>query len=193
MLLTFADEYDTSALISVKKPTFIQKLLVRASFPIFVPILAYKFLTTKFSTNPLHDGKRDFSGKRVIESCKPYQLNDIKACSKGLKLTINDLLTSCLTTAVKQYFELKGDTKSDQINLAMPFNIRFQHYENPQSVVLENKIAAVPLSLHLKNDIKESLKEVPKEIKRFKTSMGEVYAIYILSLAYINFVPYFLV
>ena len=36
-------------------------------------------------------------------------MSDVKLASKGLKVTINDLISSCVATAVSQYFELKGD------------------------------------------------------------------------------------
>ena len=152
-ILSLADEYDTSALINIRKPTFFQKLFVRVSVPFYLPVLLWRFIKTTFKTHPLHDGKRNLSGVRLVESCKDFALADIKECSKKLHVTINDLMTSCLGSTVKQYIELKGDTTTKYINIGIPANIRFEHYESPEKVKLENKIAALPLCLPLKNDI----------------------------------------
>jgi hypothetical protein len=36
--------------------------------------------------------------------------NDVKIASKGLKVTINDMITACVTSGISQYFE-KGGAK----------------------------------------------------------------------------------
>jgi hypothetical protein len=77
-------------------------------------------------------------------------------------VTINDLITACLATGVKEYFELKGDKETAQFNLVIPANIRFQHYGSWEKVKFENKFAPVPLTIPLRKDITESLVEVAK-------------------------------
>ncbi len=62
--LSHGDGYDVSALIPIKKVSFLQRLILRVSFPLYVPGLIYRIMTTKQDRNPLHDGKRVLSGKR---------------------------------------------------------------------------------------------------------------------------------
>jgi len=62
---------------------------------------------------------------------------------------------------MKEYFELKGD-HSEKINLAIPANIRFQHYGSWEKVKFENKFAAIPMVIPLHKDLNKSLLEVPK-------------------------------
>jgi hypothetical protein len=47
-----------------------------------------------------------------------------------------------------------GDKKTDHINIAIPANIRYSHYESWEKVKLENKFAPVPLTIPLDSDIK---------------------------------------
>lgn len=37
---------------------------------------------------------------------------DVKVASKQLGFTINDMITACMGSAVKKYFEEKGDMKT---------------------------------------------------------------------------------
>lgn len=72
-----------------------------------------------------------------------------------------------MATGVKQYFDLKGE-KAEKINIAIPANIRFQHYETWEKVKFENKFAAVALVIPLHKDIDTSLKEVGKVTSKLR-------------------------
>lgn len=89
------------------------------------------------------------TGVKKAASSKDYTIPEVKVTAKHLGITINDLLTSCLSVAVKQYFLSKGDTKSDVINIIMPANIRFKHYETVEELKLENKFAGINLNVPL--------------------------------------------
>jgi NRPS condensation-like uncharacterized protein len=52
-------------------------------------------------------------------------VNEVKEAAKSHNLTINDLLMACLSSSVKQYFEMKGDSKTEQLDIVIPANIRF--------------------------------------------------------------------
>ena len=78
-------------------------------------------------------------------------------------MTINDLVTACLATGIKQYFESKGDKhNTKKINIGIPGNIRFGPYESWKDVKFENKFAPMPIVVPLENDIKKSLEVVPR-------------------------------
>jgi hypothetical protein len=52
---------------------------------------------------------------------------------------------------------MKGDTKTDKINIVIPANIRFAHYGSWEKVKFENKFAPVPLEIPLDSNIHTSL------------------------------------
>lgn len=105
-------------------------------------------------------------------------------------MTINDLITSCLATGVKEYFELKGDSKTDRFNLVIPANIRFAHYGSWERVKFENKFAPVPLTIPLRKSIDESLAEVPKVTSQLRNQFIDVYATYAMTYYSCMFLPY---
>lgn len=72
----------------------------------------------------MHDGKRKLSGTKISATSTDILFKDIKAAAKAKGITINDFVTSCAATGVKQYFKLKGDANKS-INLVIPANIRF--------------------------------------------------------------------
>ena len=106
-------------------------------------------------------GPRKLSGKKISSTSSDILFKDVKAAAKNKSVTINDLITACMASGVKQYFELKGD-QNKTINIAIPANIRFEHYGTWERVKFENKFAAIPLLIPLNKDINQSLTEVAK-------------------------------
>jgi hypothetical protein len=105
--------YDTSCLLPFpRKISFLERLLVRLSFPFYLPKIIWGVLKTKQDLNPLHDGKRQLSGRKLVSTSKDIKFADVKRASKNLGVTINDLVTSSLGSALKSYFEDKGDRKT---------------------------------------------------------------------------------
>lgn len=85
-----------------------------------------------------------------------------------------------------------GDTKTNEISICIPANIRYRHYETLEELKLENKFAPVAVVIPLKADLKESLSEVPKETSQIKKKFSQVYAMYSLSYFSAMFCPAFL-
>ena len=173
-----ADSFDPEAIFPIRKVTFLQKMFLRACIPVYLAKMFLEFYFLKFSPNPLHDGVRNLSGKKVISTGKLYCLETIKASAKNHNITINDLLTACLSTAVKDYFVSKGDLTTKSINFAIPANIRFKPYKSAEDLILENKFSVVPLQIPLYENIDEALKKIPHALKRLKTAFNQVYATY---------------
>lgn len=185
------DKYDISNLIPIKKVPFHLRMIARLSFPLYIPKLLYQAMSIKHSKNPLHDGARILSGQKRVASSSDFYLQDLKDISKSLKVTINDLLTACLASTIKQYFLSKGDTKTNKVNIVIPANIRFQHYETLEEIKLENKFAPVPLPIPLFENVVTSLQEISKITSKLRSSFGEIYATYALSYYCAMIMPYF--
>lgn len=87
---------------------------------------------------------------------------------------------------------MKGDTETKKINIVIPANIRFKHYETFEQIKFENKFAPIALSIPIEKDVQKSLKEVPKVTKALRTKFFETYAMYAMSYYFSMFSPYFL-
>lgn len=74
--------------------------------------------------------------------------------------------------------ENKDDSK--KFKMVIPANIRFKFYPSKDSLVLENKFAAIPLTLPLTKDMPSAYPEIQKGTKFLKSSMTLVYALYAL-------------
>lgn len=102
----------------------------------------------------------------------------MKYTAKKLGITINDFVIACLSSSIKQYFELKGDCETNLINLGLPANVRFQYYETLDELKLENKFSGINMKLPLIKNVFEGFKAIPEITKKFKNNFGEIYAIY---------------
>lgn len=117
-----------------RKITAIERILIRLSVLIFIPKVIWNVLNTRQDRNLLNDGQRKLSGKKLSATSSDIPMPKVKAASKALKVTINDMVTACLGSAVREYMESKGDTQCNSMNIAIPANIRFEHYPNLEAV-----------------------------------------------------------
>lgn len=78
-----------------------EKMILRLSFPFYLPRILSKLLLIKQDKNPLHDGKRNLSGVKKAGTTSDLFFSDVKAAAKKQNATINDLITACLATGIK--------------------------------------------------------------------------------------------
>lgn len=78
------------------------------------------------------------------------------------------------------------------MNIAIPANIRFKHYETWEEVKFENKFAPMPMTIPLHEDIFTSIKEIAKVTARLRSRIGEVYATYAMTFYMCKIFPYYL-
>ena len=190
-ILGMGDTYDPTAMMPIKRVPFMQKLLLRLSIPIYIARVFMKFLMIKVEKNPFHDGKRELSGRKLASQSSDLWIRDVKSAAKAKGVTINDLITSCMSVSVKSYFESKGDFKTKALNIVIPANIRFKPYSTFKSVKLENKFAVVPLRVPLTTDLDEALRIIPHVTSKMKQALGEVYTTYFFTKMSLLFLPYF--
>jgi NRPS condensation-like uncharacterized protein len=98
------DTFDNSALIPIRKVSLMEKMIMRLTFIFFIPRLMIRFFAIKPDRNILHDGKRNLSGTKISATSTDILFKDIKAAAKNKNVTINDFITSCMATGLKQYF-----------------------------------------------------------------------------------------
>lgn len=140
--------------------------MLRLALPFYIPIVIIKGLLLPFKKNLLHDGERRLNGIKKVASIEGLSFTKIKNASKRHGLTINNLVTACLSSALKEYFVLRGDTMTSEINVLIPANIRWNHYYKREDVKQENKFAPIGVTLKLKEDLKEAVKAATEANKR---------------------------
>ena len=113
--------------------------------------------------------------------CQPIALDEVRAVSKALRCSINDVLLSCVAGAMGQYLKNAGDDVTDQeIRAMVPVNLR----PMTEAYKLGNKfgLAPVVLPLGLDNPI-ERVFEVRRRMSELKGSLQPLLAFALLAVA----------
>lgn len=98
-------------------------------------------------------------GKINTITSLPISLPDLKDMTKKFNLTVNDAVMCAASTGLKTLFNEKKD-KSTRVNIVIPANIRFNFYKKRDDVLLENKFAAIPLSMPLTDSMEEGYSKI---------------------------------
>jgi NRPS condensation-like uncharacterized protein len=176
------DTFDPDKLMKTGKINFWWRMLFRLMAPLLVPALFIDAFATKVLRNPMPDGVRKLTGVKKCAISDHFETAEIKATSKALKVTINDLMTSSLSVAVSRYFKEKDPASNHtRLNVALPANIRWSRYERFEDVKLENKFAPYPLTIPLSENIEEALPAVSKVTATLRSGFAKVYASYIIN------------
>ena len=113
--------------------------------------------------------------------CQPIPLEEVKAVSKALNCSINDVLMSCVAGAIAQYLIGHGDSvKGKEIRAMVPVNLR----PIEQAYKLGNQFGLAPivLPIGIDNPI-ERVYEVRRRMNALKGSMQPLLAFGMLAVA----------
>jgi diacylglycerol O-acyltransferase len=131
------------------------------------------------------DSKTRLKGKpgrhKRVAWCPPVPLEEVKAVSKALNCSINDVLLSCVAGAIGEYLRELGDNVDGQeIRAMIPVNLR----PLDQAYKLGNRFGLVPLVLPIgiANPI-ERVYEVRRRMSALKGSTQPVLAFLTLALS----------
>lgn len=116
-----------------------------------------------------------------VSWCQPIPLEEVKAVSKALNCSINDVLMSCVAGAIAQYLQAHGDAvKGKEIRAMVPVNLR----PLDQAYKLGNQfgLAPVVLPIGIANPI-ERVYEVRRRMRQLKGSMQPLLAFGMLAVA----------
>ncbi len=120
-------------------------------------------------------------GRKKVAWCDPLPLDDVKAVSKAMGCTVNDVLLSCVAGAIGDYLRALGDDVDGQeIRAMVPINLRPME----QAWKLGNRFGLVPLVLPIgiANPV-ERLYEVRRRMSNLKGSLQPLLAFGLLSVA----------
>src|SRR5208337_4259531 len=107
------------------------------------------------------------NGSKRVAWTEPLKLPEVKAASRALGCTINDMLLSCVAGAMRDYLEEKGDrTEGVEVRALAPIDLR-----QPGDVSLGNRfgILAVLLPVGIEHPL-ERLMTVRQRMLALKTS-----------------------
>ncbi|MES2786427.1 MAG: wax ester/triacylglycerol synthase family O-acyltransferase [Pseudomonadota bacterium] len=131
------------------------------------------------------DSKTRLKGKpglaKRVAWCEPLPLEEVKAVSKALNCSINDVLLSCVAGAIGEYLRHLGDdVRGQEIRAMIPVNLR----PLDQAYKLGNRFGLVPLVLPigLENPI-ERVYEVRRRMNALKGSTQPLLAFGLLAVA----------
>lgn len=120
------------------------------------------------------------SSKRVAW-CEPIPLEEVKAVSKALNCSINDVLLSCVAGAIGEYLRSFGDdTAGKEIRAMVPVNLR--SLEDLYKLGNRFGLAPVVLPIGLDNPV-ERVYEVRRRMRHMKGSMQPLMAYGLLAVA----------
>ena len=122
---------------------------------------------------------------------KEFNFAQIKATSRALGVTINELMTTALSMATGRLFKDRGDEKNKQMRIVIPCNIRWKYYNTYDEVELENKFAPMPIKIPLEQEPEKALKSATRVSRDMKKQFAKVYTIYLVSVFLGLFIPTF--
>ena len=150
--------------------------MVRTGYKVLSDVAALALLPDDSPT--LLKGKP--SGRKVVAWCEPLPLDHVKAVSKGLNCSVNDVLLSCAAGAIGSYLRgLDDDPAGKEIRAMVPVNLRpLEH-----AWKLGNRFGLAPLVLPIgiPNPI-ERVFAVRQRMNELKGSYQPLLAFAILSL-----------
>ncbi len=113
--------------------------------------------------------------------CQPIPLEEVKAVSKALNCSINDVLMSCVAGAIAQYLIAHGDSvKGKEIRAMVPVNLR--PIEHAYKLGNQFGLAPIVLPIGIENPI-ERVYEVRRRMSALKGSMQPLLAFGMLAVA----------
>ena len=111
MALTAASskEFKRDYFVNSKDATYLQEFLVKCSSIFYIPALFMNSLFTFRDKNSLTKGKKHMTGNVNVSSAKNVDMQELKELSKKVGVTVNDILMCATTSALKEYFRIRGD------------------------------------------------------------------------------------
>lgn len=124
--------------------------------------------------------KSKMTGNISISSTAGIDLAAMKEFSKKMGISINDFVLCALTTTLNTIFKENNDPV-EEFKIVVPANIRFKFYPTKEEVKLENKFAAIPLTVPTTDKMETSYGKIKVVTGQLRKSLGLIYAVYALS------------
>ena len=111
---------------------------------------------------------RDVSGVKTVTWHEEFKLQLIKQIKTATGTTVNDVLTSCLSLALRRYFQRKGVANPDDFTASVPVDVRSS---KSRKLTMENKFSLVFPKLAVATEgVLKQLYETKARMDEFKVS-----------------------
>uniref|UniRef100_T1J0S2 Uncharacterized protein n=1 Tax=Strigamia maritima TaxID=126957 RepID=T1J0S2_STRMM len=170
---------------NISEPSLKSKLLLFFITLFYAPFYLVKLGFSK-DVNSLHGPKQ--CGKRFIRCSEQIDLKRVKRVGKMVEATVNDIMTSCVTAALKHYF-VEQDEDVSQIHANSPISL----HTGLQKAGFVNKLSGLFITLPVGRCIEplDRLRLVHEELLHQKKSYYHYCANLIIELL-INRLPLFM-
>lgn len=180
MTLAMSEEYNKDYFIKAEDVSYLNAFLIRLTMPLYIPALVLSSIFNRADKNPINSQKKPLTGLINVNSSPSIKLDDIKKLSKKLKLTINDLILCSLSASLGKIFKEQQQIV-DFVQLGIPANIRFSFYKTKDDVKLENKFAAMALTVPVTESMDAAFKVMAKYTSKLRNAVGMIYGAYAIS------------
>jgi len=172
MLLSLSPTYGREYFIKSSDAKWYQVIAIKLMALLELPKLIMQNLIGP-DTNFIAGKKasQPFSGQLEIASSKVIDFRILKALSKTMKVTINDIVTCALSCSMNTLFKENKDPNT-HFKIVIPANIRFSFYPTRDEVKLENKFAPIPLTVPLVSDMQSSYEIIKKVTAPLRNSIS---------------------
>ena len=125
--------------------------------------------------------KGDPGRSKRVAWCEPLPLAEVKAVSKALRCSVNDVLLSCVAGAISAYLQARGENvRGQEIRAMVPVNLR--PMERAHELGNRFGLAPVVLPLGLDNPVQRVM-EVRRRMRELKGSLQPLLAFSLLAVA----------
>ncbi|XP_028401387.1 uncharacterized protein LOC114524493 [Dendronephthya gigantea] len=114
-----------------------QRLLMWCKAALVGPMTVLTKCFSPADNSEIHGGA--LNGKRIVAWSKKFSLATVKEMKNQTKTTVNDVMTSCLSGALRRYLQDHTDKKPQDIWAAVPVDVR----ADKKSMKFVNKFALV--------------------------------------------------
>ena len=110
MSLAMSSDYHRSYFIKGDDAPWYIRIITRLSFPFMIPFLLWDTAQINKDNNYITKNKsKGFSGQQNCDCSIDLKFLEIKELSKKIGVSINDLISSAITTGLRKLFKENGD------------------------------------------------------------------------------------
>lgn len=159
--------------VPLKKFTGRDRILMTLKGTLLSPLFLMKMLTVRADQTILHG--KPLTGQKLVTWSDPLDIRVVKKIKAATKTTLNDVLVTCVTASVREYFIKRDLAPPQDLSVSIPIDLR--NNTDKDAVEFENRFAVLQLALPTGvSDPLAMLSEVQSRMNDKKTS-GEPFAV----------------
>ncbi len=161
----------------------LSRIRTAITMPVIGPLVLLERALWRSDRHALHGPVP--SGKKRVAWTRPFPLETVKHVKNRFGATVNDVLMATVSGAIGRYVEGRTGVRLPHVRISMPVNMR-----GPEEPVrMENRFAAVPLTLPSPRDLRERLAATKVQLDKLKHGLTPL-AIYGVVHVFLKALPF---